>query len=29
LTCDHLLEVFDGTFEVLIRLTVSPVKTLQ
>jgi hypothetical protein len=23
LTCDHVLDVFDGSFEVLIRLTVS------
>ena len=29
LTCNHLLEVFDDTFEVLIRLTISPEKTLQ
>ena len=29
LTCDHVLEVFDGSFEVLIRLTIQPVKTLQ
>jgi DNA-directed RNA polymerase subunit RPC12/RpoP len=27
LTCNHVLEVFDGAFEVLIRLTVPPVKT--
>ena len=24
LTCNHVLEVFEGSFEVLIRLTVSP-----
>ena len=29
LTCNHVLEVFDGCFEVLIRLTVPPQKTLQ
>jgi hypothetical protein len=29
LTCDHVLEVFEGGFEVLIRLRVPPVKTLQ
>jgi hypothetical protein len=29
LTCDHVLEVFEGGFEVLIRLTVPPVKPLQ
>jgi hypothetical protein len=26
LTCDHVLEVFDGSFAVLIRLTVRPEK---
>jgi rubredoxin len=26
LTCDHVLEVFDGSFEVLMRLTVQPEK---
>ena len=26
LTCDHVLELFDGSFEVLIRLTIPPVK---
>jgi rubredoxin len=25
LTCDHVLEAFDGSFEVLIRLTIPPV----
>jgi hypothetical protein len=29
LTFNQLLEVFDGTFEVLIRLTVPPVKAAQ
>ena len=27
LLCDHVLEVFDGTAEVAIRLTVQPEKT--
>ena len=27
LWCNHLLEVFDGSTEVAIRLTVQPVKT--
>jgi predicted Zn finger-like uncharacterized protein len=26
LTCDHVLEVFDGSFEVLIRLTIPTQK---
>ena len=26
LTCNHVLEVFDGSFEVLIRLTTPPQK---
>ena len=26
LTCDHVLELFDGSFDVLIRLTIPPVK---
>lgn len=29
LLCDHVLEVFDGTAEVAIRLTVQPEKTFQ
>jgi hypothetical protein len=29
LSCDHVLEVFDGSFEVLIRLTVPPVRKLH
>jgi predicted Zn finger-like uncharacterized protein len=29
LTCNHVLEVFDGSFEVLIRLTVPPEKTFR
>jgi len=29
LLCDHVLEVFDGTVEVAIRLTVQPEKTFQ
>ncbi|HEX3710242.1 MAG TPA: hypothetical protein VHV56_10175 [Pseudolabrys sp.] len=29
LLCDQLLEVFDGTTEVAIRLTVQPEKTFQ
>jgi transposase-like protein len=28
LLCDHVLEVFDGTREVAIRLTVQPEKTV-
>jgi hypothetical protein len=28
LTCDHVLEVFDGSFEVLIRLTIPPKKSV-
>ena len=24
LTCDHVLEAFDGSFEILIRLTIQP-----
>ena len=27
LTCDHLLEVFDGSTEVALRLTVQPERT--
>jgi len=27
LTCDHLLEVFDGSTEVALRLTVQPQRT--
>lgn len=29
MTCDHILEHFDGSYEVLIRLTTAPVKTLH
>jgi hypothetical protein len=29
LLCNHLLEVFDGSTEVAIRLTVQPEKTFQ
>jgi transposase-like protein len=29
LLCDQLLEVFDGTTEIAIRLTVQPEKTFQ
>ncbi len=29
LLCDHVLEVFDGTTEVAIRLTVQPERTFQ
>jgi transposase-like protein len=29
LLCDHVLEVFDGSTEVAIRLTVQPEKTFQ
>lgn len=29
LLCNHLLEVFDGTTEVAIRLTVQPEKTFE
>jgi transposase-like protein len=29
LLCDHLLEVFDGSTEVAIRLTVQPEKTFE
>lgn len=29
LLCDHVLEVFDGTTEIAIRLTVQPEKTFQ
>ena len=29
LLCDHVLETFDGTREVAIRLTVQPEKTFQ
>jgi len=29
LTCDHLLEVFDGSSEVAIRLTVQPEKIFE
>jgi transposase-like protein len=29
LLCDHVLEIFDGTAEVAIRLTVQPEKTFQ
>jgi transposase-like protein len=27
--CDHVLEIFDGSTEVAIRLTVQPEKTFQ
>ena len=29
LLCDHLLEVFDGSSQVALRLTVQPEKTLD
>ena len=29
MTCDHVLEVFDGSFEVLIRLTIPPQKSVS
>jgi transposase-like protein len=29
LLCDHVLEVFDGSTEVAIRLTVQPERTFQ
>ena len=29
LLCDHVLEVFEGTIEVAIRLTVQPERTFQ
>ncbi len=29
LLCDHLLEVFDGSTEVALRLTVQPEKTFR
>jgi hypothetical protein len=29
LLCDHLLEVFDGSTEIAIRLTVQPEKTFE
>ena len=29
LTCNHVLEVFDGDFAVLIRLTVPPKRIVQ
>jgi predicted Zn finger-like uncharacterized protein len=28
MTCDHVLDVFDGSFEVLIRLTIPPQRAL-
>jgi predicted Zn finger-like uncharacterized protein len=29
MTCDHVLEVFDGSFEVLIRLTIPSQKSVS
>ena len=29
LVCDHVLEVFDGSREIAIRLTIQPEKTFQ
>jgi transposase-like protein len=29
LLCDHLLEVFDGSTEIAIRLTIQPEKTFR
>ncbi len=29
LTCDHVLEVFDGSAEVALRLTIQPEKNIE
>ncbi len=29
LTCNHVIEVFDGSFEVVLRLTIRPEKTFK
>ena len=29
LLCDHVIEVFDGSFEIALRLTIQPEKTFR
>jgi hypothetical protein len=29
LLCDHVIEVFDGSFEIALRLTIQPEKTFK